>query len=142
MVHAPGLPALSDPIESLRRVEALQRVRREVPEDFAGLAEAFKRAKNIVSQAQAAASVDASLFDAEAEAALFADVSRLQRAKGSYEERLRGLASLRAPVGRFFDDVHVMAEDPRVRANRLALLQQTLSLFYQIADISRLGGTS
>jgi glycyl-tRNA synthetase beta chain len=142
VVHAPGLPALSDPIESLRRVEALQRVRREVPEDFAGLAEAFKRAKNIVSQAQAAASVDASLFDAEAEAALFADVSRLQRAKGSYEERLRGLASLRAPVGRFFDDVHVMAEDPRVRANRLALLQQTLSLFYQIADISRLGGTS
>ena len=35
-----------------------------------------------------------------------------------------------------------MAEDPRVRANRLALLQTTLSLFYRIADISRLGGTS
>jgi glycyl-tRNA synthetase beta subunit len=35
-----------------------------------------------------------------------------------------------------------MAEDPRVRANRLALLRQALSLFYRIADISRLGGPS
>ena len=63
-------------------------------------------------------------------------------AAGSDEDRLRGLASLRAPVGRFFDDVLVMAEDPRVRGNRLALLNQTLSLFYRIADISSLGGSS
>ena len=35
-----------------------------------------------------------------------------------------------------------MAEDPRVRGNRLALLNQTLSLFYRIADISKLGGNS
>ena len=117
-------------------------MRREVPEDFAGLAEAFKRAKNIVAQAEAAAKVDPALFEAEAERALHAATSRLQQGKGSYEDRLRGLASLRAPVARFFDDVLVMAEDPRVRTNRLALLQQTLSLFYQIADISRLGGTS
>jgi glycyl-tRNA synthetase beta chain len=142
VVHAPDLPALADPVLALGRVEALQRVRREVPEDFAGLAEAFKRAKNIVAQAKPAATVDPSLFEADAERALHADVSRLQQAKGSYEDRLRGLATLRAPVARFFDDVLVMTEDPRVRANRLALLQQTLSLFYQIADISRLGGTS
>ncbi len=68
--------------------------------------------------------------------------SGLATAGGSYEDRLRGLAALRAPVGRFFDDVLVMAEDARVRANRLALLNQTLSLFYLIADISSLGGTS
>ena len=117
-------------------------MRREVPEDFAGLGEAFKRAKNIVAQADAKASVDTALFEADAERALFEATSRLQKGHGSYEDRLRGLASLRAPVARFFDDVLVMAEDPRVRANRLALLQQTLSLFYQIADISRLGGTS
>jgi glycyl-tRNA synthetase beta chain len=53
---------------------------------------------------------------------------------------LRALSSLRAPVDRFFDDVLVMAEDPRVRANRLGLLGQALSLFYRIADISKLGG--
>jgi glycyl-tRNA synthetase beta chain len=43
-------------------------------------------------------------------------------------------------VDRFFDDVLVMAEDPKVRANRLALLQAALSRFYRIADISKLGG--
>ena len=78
----------------------------------------------------------------DAERALFEAASALEKAAGSYEDRLRGLASLRAPVGRFFDDVLVMAEDARVRANRLALLNQTLSLFYRIADISSLGGTS
>ena len=68
--------------------------------------------------------------------------SRLGKDGGAYEERLRALAELRAPIARFFDDVLVMAEEPRVRANRLALLQTTLSHFYRIADISRLGGTS
>jgi glycyl-tRNA synthetase beta chain len=134
--------ALADPIDVLRRVEALQRVRREVPEDFAALAEAFKRAKNILAQQAPAAAVDPGLFEADAERALFEAASGLANAAGSYEDRLRGLASLRAPVGRFFDDVLVMAEDARVRANRLALLDLSLSLFYRIADISNLGGTS
>jgi glycyl-tRNA synthetase beta chain len=113
-----------------------------VPEDFEALGEAFKRAKNILAQAAPAASVDPTLFESDAERALFAAASGLEKAAGSYEDRLRGLASLRAPVGRFFDDVLVMAEDARVRGNRLALLNQTLSLFYRIADISSLGGSS
>jgi glycyl-tRNA synthetase beta chain len=134
--------ALVDPIDALRRMEALQRVRREVPQDFAALAEAFKRAKNILAQAAPAAAVEPDLLENGAERALFEAVSRLESSAGSYDDELRGLASLRAPVGRFFDDVLVMAEDPRVRGNRLALLQRTLSLFYRIADISSLGGTS
>jgi glycyl-tRNA synthetase beta subunit len=32
----------------------------------------------------------------------------------------------------------VMAEDKRVRANRLGLLTQALALFYRVADVSRL----
>jgi glycyl-tRNA synthetase beta chain len=136
------LRALADPIDALRRVLALQRARREVPEDFAALAEAFKRAKNILAQAAPAALVEPTLFEAEAERGLHAAAAALATQGGTYEERLRGLASLRGPVGRFFDDVLVMAEDPRVRGNRLALLKQTLSLFYRIADISKLGGNS
>ncbi len=142
VLGAPLAPALSDPAAARERAAALQRVRREVPDDFAALAEAFKRAKNILAQAEPAASIDPGLFDADAERALHEAVSGLGRAQGSDEDRLRGLASLRAPVGRFFDDVLVMADDARVRGNRLALLKQTLSLFYRIADISSLGGTS
>jgi glycyl-tRNA synthetase beta chain len=139
VVETPG--SLQDPIDALGRVIALQRARRERPDDFAALAEAFKRAKNIVAQAAPGASVDPKLFEADSERGLFEAVSRLGK-DGAYEERLRGLAELRAPIARFFDEVLVMAEDPRVRANRLALLQTTLSHFYRIADISRLGGTS
>jgi glycyl-tRNA synthetase beta subunit len=33
-----------------------------------------------------------------------------------------------------------MAEDPKLKANRLGLLSEALALFYRIADISKLGG--
>ena len=51
---------------------------------------------------------------------------------------LRVLAGLRAAVDRFFDEVMVMAEEPLVRQNRLALLGQLAGLMNQVADISRL----
>jgi glycyl-tRNA synthetase beta chain len=131
--------ALDDPAESARRLQALHRVRSEAAEDFAHLAVAFKRAKNILGD-QAPPPVDRGLLSEAAERELFEAVGRLGGADGGYEARLRSLSSLRGPVDRFFDDVLVMAEDPRVRANRLGLLGQALSLFYRIADISKLGG--
>ncbi len=142
VVEAPLVRALRDPADALRRVDALQRVRREFPEQFAALGEAFKRAKNILAQQAPAPAVDPGLFEAPAERELFAAVSRLANAAGAYEHTLRGLAGLQPMVGRFFEDVLVMAEDPRVRGNRLALLDSTLSLFYRIADLSKLGGNS
>jgi glycyl-tRNA synthetase beta chain len=131
--------ALDDPAESARRLRALHRVRSEAAEDFAHLAVAFKRAKNILGD-EPPPPVDRGLLSEAAERELFEAVGRLGGADGGYEARLRSLSSLRGPVDRFFDDVLVMAEDPRVRANRLGLLGQALSLFYRIADISKLGG--
>jgi glycyl-tRNA synthetase beta chain len=131
--------ALDDPAESARRLSALHRVRSEAAEDFAHLAVAFKRAKNILGD-QPPSAVDRALLSEAAERDLFEAVGRLGGTDGGYEARLRSLSSLRGPVDRFFDDVLVMAEDPRVRANRLGLLGQALSLFYRIADISKLGG--
>jgi len=131
--------ALDDPHEAWLRLKALHRVRSEAREDFEHLAVAFKRAKNILGE-QKAAPVDAALLTEAAERELHAAVSRLSGTNGAYEGRLRALAGLRAPVDRFFDDVLVMAEDEKVRANRLGLLSQALSLFYRIADISKLGG--
>jgi len=131
--------ALDDPHEAWLRLKALHRVRSEAREDFEHLAVAFKRAKNILG-GQAAPAVDARLLTEAAERELHAAVARLAGTNGAYEGRLRALAALRAPVDRFFDDVLVMAEDEKVRGNRLGLLSQALSLFYRIADISKLGG--
>jgi glycyl-tRNA synthetase beta chain len=43
---------------------------------------------------------------------------------------------LGAPIDRFFDDVLVMAEDEKVRNNRLALCRRISQLFRQLADFT------
>jgi glycyl-tRNA synthetase beta chain len=148
--------ALEDPHEAWKRLQALHRVRLEATEDFEHLAVAFKRAKNILGEATST-KVDPALFQDEAERALARALQeagfRVEPSPGrsrpdaflgnggnAYVVELKRLAKLRGPVDRFFDDVLVMAEDPRLRANRLGLLSQALSLFYRIADISKLGG--
>ena len=130
--------ALDDPREALVRLKALHKVRSEAREDFEHLAIAFKRAKNIVGSSSSA--VDPALLVEPAERELHVVAGERGRRDGGYEARLRSLSALRAPVDRFFDDVLVMAEDPRIRSNRLGLLSEALSLFYRIADISKLGG--
>jgi glycyl-tRNA synthetase beta chain len=131
--------ATLDPGDCLARLEALHRVRSEAREDFAHLSAAFKRAKNILASAPLRG-VRPELFREAAERELNEAVAGLEGSVGDYETRLRSLAALRGPVDRFFEDVLVMAKEPEVRDNRLGLLARALSLFYRIADISKLGG--
>ena len=110
------------------------------------LASANKRIVNILKKSgtDAAPSVDRSLFADGAEHDLFAAVQKLLPVvhrhvdRGEYTEALRALASARTSVDRFFDDVLVMAEDPALRANRLALLRGLAEAMNQVADISKL----
>ncbi len=44
------------------------------------------------------------------------------------------------PVDAFFNEVMVMAEDAKLRDNRIALLRDLHGLMNQVADISRLAG--
>lgn len=112
------------------------------------LAAANKRIHNILRRAQADVpdTIAADHLQEPAEQALYqalaeaeADVEPLL-AQHRYEPALTRLAQLRQPVDLFFDQVMVMADDPRLRANRLALLQRLEHLFLRIADISRLPG--
>jgi len=48
------------------------------------------------------------------------------------------LAGLKAPVDAFFDGVMVNADDPALRANRLALLGTLHASMNRVADLSRL----
>ena len=57
---------------------------------------------------------------------------------GDYSSALKSLASLRDDVDNFFDGVMVMADDEKLKHNRLALLNQLRNLFLNIADLSRL----
>jgi glycyl-tRNA synthetase beta chain len=59
-------------------------------------------------------------------------------AAGDLTASLQALAALKDPVDAFFDAVMVNAEDPGLRANRLALLRALHGAMNQVADLSRL----
>ncbi len=132
------------PLDLQRRALAVESFRR-LPEAEA-LAAANKRITNILKKAGAAPPdrVDPARLEEDAERALH---ERLAALRGTVQEKvaaadylgaLEALAGLRGPVDAFFDRVMVMAEDPALRANRLALLAALRELFLQVADISRL----
>lgn len=145
---APLVDALDDPYDAERRARALHDVRKQAWDDLAALAAAFKRVNNILADQPVATHIDPALFDKPSEAALQAALESAGAAQAGHDylARLRALAGLREPIDRFFareqeGGVMVMAEDPAVRANRLALLSRARDLFHRIADISKLGGT-
>ena len=133
------------PLDFDQRVQAVQAFR-TLPEADA-LAAANKRVSNLLSKAdgQIASSIEAHYFDTPAEFALNAAIQKADNAvqplaqSRQYREALAQLASLRTPVDSFFEAVLVNAEDPKVRANRYALLARLRGLFLGVADISVLG---
>ena len=58
--------------------------------------------------------------------------------QGDYAGTLKALAHLRKDVDAFFDTVMVMAEDQRLRNNRIALLTDLHGMMNRVADISKL----
>ncbi len=127
-----------------RRLAAVQTFARL--EQAESLAAANKRIANILRKAgdPAGLEVRQKLFDHDAERALANALANARDkvepllAERSYAEALNRLADLKEPVDRFFDEVMVMADDQRVRDNRLALLGELRALFLDVADISRL----
>ncbi|AXR08319.1 glycine--tRNA ligase subunit beta [Salinimonas sediminis] len=110
------------------------------------LAAANKRVANILAKQgiDGELAIDGTLCSEPAEQTLYNALMQVKgtvetaAAQHNYNEVLRSLASLRAPVDDFFDNVMVMAEDDKIRQNRLALLLLLRSLFLKTADISLL----
>jgi len=130
--------------ETWRRVEALEKLKTKP--DFEPLAVAFKRVVNIIKKADdiRVDDVDRKLFEHESESALQdaykSAKTRVEEdlSKGSFDQALLKIASLRDAVDDFFEGVMVMVEDVNVRRNRLALLGQIAALFGKFADFSKL----
>ena len=136
----------ASPLDFDARLRALVEFLR-LPEAQA-LASANKRIANILRKATEPVSprVDAARLMDPAEQILGEQVEAIARqvepkfAARRYTEALQALAVLRSAVDAFFDSVMVMAEDPALRANRLALLKRMQGLFMHAADLSRLPG--
>jgi glycyl-tRNA synthetase beta chain len=139
------IDARPDTIDDLPARLAAVRAFGELPEAEA-LAAANKRIVNILrkAEADAAAAVDRSRLEAGAEHDLWLAFQKLEPAvaadcgRGDFTSALKALATAKPAVDRFFDDVLVMADDPAVRANRLALLRGVAQTMNRVADISKL----
>ena len=134
-------------VDAIHRAEAVSAVR--LTDDFIAISTAFKRIKNILRQAREGGKKWPDEFKTDhllepAEQALGARVTEtrdrvLSLRKGRhYQETLNHIAQLRPVVDTFFDKVMVMAEDDKLRSNRLALLATMQRSFSEIADFSEI----
>ncbi|WP_293001326.1 glycine--tRNA ligase subunit beta [Nevskia sp.] len=140
MFEAVAALGITQPLDFEARLRAIHSFW-ALPE-AASLAAAHKRVRNVLKQAgDGASDIDAAKFENDAESALYAALNAVSAAPAAdYAERLKQLATLKAPVDAFFTGVMVMADDAAVRANRLALLRQLDRVCREVADISCLPG--
>ncbi|WP_457389999.1 glycine--tRNA ligase subunit beta [Roseateles sp. P5_E1] len=114
--------------------------------EAASLAAANKRVGNILKKVEGELphAINDALLKEAAEQALAAAIAEVQPTadllfeQHDYTGSLKALAALKGPVDAFFDDVMVNAEDPLLRANRLALLGRLHAAMNRVADLSRL----
>ena len=146
-VVAAVLAASDDNIQTIwQKAHGLQKLK--TAPDFEVLAIAFKRVVNIIRKADAAETigkqVDIALFEENAETDLFKMYQAVEKKvrdhieTGNIDQAFADIAAMRETVDRFFDDVMVMADDARVRQNRLALLGRMSGLFALLADFSKI----
>lgn len=130
------------PVAALARVEALHAARQQA--GFVDVADASKRIRNIVSGRKSDEPVDIELFEHDEERDLWRAVKDSEEVvdtttgKHDYAAALDHIAGYAPLLERFFDEVLVMAEDERMRANRLALLAAVERLFAAVGDLSQL----
>lgn len=132
---------ISDFAVSLEKISAMEEFRKHP--DFEPLTIAFKRVCNIIKNFKGGR-VDPAVFETDAERELYEAFGGVSRkaleliGKCDFKGALGEVARLRGPVDNFFESVLVMAEDEKVRNNRLALLDEISRLFFEIADFSKL----
>lgn len=133
-------PALQEVAARIKAVTAFA----QLPE-AESLAAANKRIGNLLKKTDGSLpAIDSSLFTEPAEKALYDALqgieatARADAAQGHFEKSLAAVAQTRNAVDDFFTHVMVMADDPAVRNNRLALLSQLHATMNLVADISRL----
>jgi glycyl-tRNA synthetase beta chain len=142
LVDAVLAAGFDDVVDARKRLEALAGLKGRP--DFVPLAVAFKRAANIQEKGAGDTRVDAALFREDAERHLDAELSRVEReteghrAARDYAALLMAVATLEPAVDRFFAAVLVMAEEPALRENRLALVRRVAALFAGVADFRKI----
>ena len=104
---------------------------------------AFSRCVRITRDLKETYAVDEAALVDDAEKALLETLTHAKAAKrtpGSVDDFLAAFDPMVPAISGFFDEVMVMAEDEKLKRNRLALLQRVVALADGVADFSKLEG--
>jgi len=151
-----ALGGQDDLVLIVRRVHALQNFLST--DDGKNLLAGYKRASNILKIEEAkekkknpkhpgfSAKPDPALMKEPQEIELFKalaianDLIVAQVQEERFEEAMRAMSRLRAPVDAFFEKVTVNADDASLRQNRLELLSEIRAAMHTVADFSKIEG--
>ncbi|OYX24630.1 MAG: hypothetical protein B7Z10_08810 [Rhodobacterales bacterium 32-66-7] len=121
-------------------------------EDGANLLQGYKRANNILTQAEAKDGVeysygaDLKFAETEEERALFKALDQAEviitpaMAAEDFATAMAAMAALRGPIDAFFTAVQVNADNEIIRRNRLNLLHRIRAICSGVADLNRIEG--
>ena len=143
-------PGSDDLTLLVKRAEALAAFLKT--DDGENLLQGFKRANNILSQAEEKDGVeysfgaDVKFAESDAERALFAALDTAEAAitpamtSEDFAAAMSAMAALRAPIDAFFNAVQVNTDNEIIRRNRLNLLHRIRTICLSVADLTRLDG--
>ncbi|AEI93051.1 glycine--tRNA ligase subunit beta [Roseobacter litoralis] len=145
-----AMPGNDDLTLLVKRAKALSDV--VGTEDGENLIQGFKRANNILTQAQEADGVeysygaDIKFAETDEERALFEALDTAEAIitpamkSEDFATAMSAMATLRAPIDAFFEAVQVNSDNPTVRRNRLNLLSRITQICLSVADLTRIEG--
>jgi glycyl-tRNA synthetase beta chain len=145
-----AMPGSDDLTLLVKRAKALQATLET--DDGENLIQGFKRANNILTQAEEKDGVeysygaDIKFAEDPAEKALFTalDTAEAQIAPAMEAEdfgaAMAAMATLRGPIDQFFTDVQVNAESQILRRNRLNMLSRIRQICLSVADLTKIEG--
>jgi glycyl-tRNA synthetase beta chain len=145
-----AMPGGDDLTLLVKRAEALNAVLQT--DDGANLLQAFKRANNILTQAEEKDGVeysygpDAKFAEGDEETAVFAALDTAETeiaaamATEDFAAAMGAMAGMRGPIDRFFETVQINTDNAILRRNRLNLLSRIRTVCGSVADLTRIEG--
>jgi glycyl-tRNA synthetase len=133
----------NDIYDTFCRVKALHEFRKQARNQFSSLFEVYKRAKGQLN-GHAHLQINEKLFVETAEIKLNdllnSQLPEFQNAlrQGNYNEAYNLIATIQPALADLFDQVKILADEPNIRENRLALLKRVFNLFGEMLDFSKI----
>lgn len=135
------------PLDLVNRIESVRKLVSEEPEMAKSIIAINKRISNMLqnepNEAISPTSIDVNLTEHASEQELVKVLIDMEsgvledRKQGDYTSGFHSLFRICSRIDRFFDNVLVNAENPRVRNNRINLLQSIRSMFLDMIDFSQ-----